>query len=268
MRTMRSLAFSGLCFVLAVGALPRVVDALSIDVTKDATYFAQKNPCPRDTNNDGVEDVCWINGYLNTYAANEYFDIWENGWKAWNDGLAEGTKWTLAHGSLLKGTVSVTTFTTFDDCSSTGGVEIRAKYNPGTGDPTNIVWAQALYDNYDVGPDPGHYSGGGAARYEMDVSGSITSPLYPFQYDDKHFYDKPQTFCIEDETIFFHAIALICTVDTKTRTLTAYEGLSYGWDFTCAPAPVPLPPAVWPALSMLAFFACCAQVRARFLARR
>jgi len=190
----------------------------------------------------GEGDRCRVTAYLNTLAVCEISDIFDKGWNEWNRAQGEDEKWTLAHGQFLRGTLNVTTFQAFNNCPDTGGLTIRASFAPGDGDPTKWYWCQALYDNYDVGVIPPH-EGTEAARYEMDVSTDPLvwpPPLYPYQYwdgykgyNDGHFYDQPQAHCRDDNTVFFHAVALMCNVNYATRTLTAYEGVSYGWDFQC-----------------------------------
>ena len=215
--------------------------ALSINLVDPGADFFDDgiDPCPRG---DKYDD-CWVSSYLDTAKpANEYWEVFDKGWNAWNDSQPAGEKWTLDHGPALEGYLDIIKFDTFNNCSGTGGVEVKAKFYRLGLDPTEWYWAQALHDNYEVGPTaPPHNSPAAAARYEMDVdpAGDFLPPLYPFQYVDGRFYDRPGAYCHHNDTVFFDAVALIVTYDRPARTLTAYEGFSYGWEFPCVHIPDP-----------------------------
>lgn len=240
MRTLQStICLMSLVLVMCL-APARPAHALEIVLTDpDADYFDDgTDPCPRGDENDD----CWVNGYLNTdVAANEYWEVFDSAWTAWNGAQPPGQQWTLVHGPALNGVLEIETFDTYNDCPGKGGVEVDAYFHPQGDDPTDWFWAQGLYDNYDAGPMPPHDSPGAPARFEMDVdpAGDWPPPLYPHQYADGSFYDRPGAGCIHEDTVFFDAVALIVQADFATRTLTAYEGFSYGFDFTCVHIPEP-----------------------------
>ena len=134
---------------------------------------------------------------------------------------------------------------------------MQALFTGDEGDPAKWYWCQALYLNYDFGLHSTEvpHEGTPTARYIMDVKAGAVSPYYPPPlfpaqywddykgYNDGRFYDMSGTFDRDDNTVFFHAVALMCDVNYTNRTLTAYEGVSYGWDFQCVS--VPEPAAVW-----------------------
>jgi hypothetical protein len=213
-------------------------------------------PCLRPPAEPQERDRCRVTAYLDPLGVSEIADIFDQSWKAWDNAQPADEKWTLVHGQFLRGTLNITTFQAFNDCPDRGGLTIQARFAPRDGDPTKWYWCQALYDNYDA-PLPPH-EGSAAARYEMDVmpqrpwtnapsnalfppggSNTWNAPLYPFQYTDSSFYDRPRTWDRDDNTVFFHAVALICGIDYSNRTLTAYEGVSYGFDFRCVSYAVP-----------------------------
>jgi hypothetical protein len=154
---------------------------------------------------------------------------------AWNQGLAANKKWTLVNGGALPGgNLAASTFDAYIN-ATTGGVEIQVDWDYKGADKADFTWAQGLLDNYVIGP-PAKIV---APFYEMDNSGSITTPAYPFQYADRHFYDRPVAPLPNGS---FAAVALLSKIDTTTRTLTAYEGVSYGFVLSAEQAaPVPEP---------------------------
>lgn len=191
-------------------------------------------------------DFCRVKAYLSPYAA-DTTGLFTNAWNTWNN--AQADKWALVPGQFLSGTINVTTFEAFNNCPGTGGVTIRANFIPGSGDPTNWFWCQAVCDNYDLslGILP-HESSLSTWYYKMDVNtdGNALAPLYPHQYwggykgyDDGHFYDSPSRYDVDDNTISWLGVALLCNADYTTRTLTTYGGIYYNWDFTCESVPEP-----------------------------
>lgn len=151
---------------------------------------------------------------------------------AWNKGLAEGKKWTLADGGKLPGgEFKVSTFKALIG-RSIGGVDIRVDWDYKGDDKAAFQWTQGLLDNFLIGPpvsivDPFH---------EMDNLGSTTSPLYPYQYGDRHFSDRPQGPLPNGS---FAARTFLSQVDPAKRVLTLYEGLSYGFVLSAQAVPEP-----------------------------
>ena len=197
-----------------------------------ADYADSKNPDPRATLPGYKASIA---SYLDSKnAANSGAPIFTKAWDAWN--TAQTNKWTLKSGGKLEGEFDVTKFDTWIDGAGKGGVTFRMTFTPKGKDPTKWVWSQGLHDNYDATspPWPGP---GGKERYEMDVKSGATSPAYPFTYPDQRFFDAPGAHTIKDSTVFFHAVVLLVAIDDATRTMTTYEGVSYGWDLTSVPTP-------------------------------
>ena len=165
---------------------------------------------------------------------------------AWNKGLADDKKWTLADGGALPGgEFKISTFKAFTG-RTIGGVHIRVEWDYKGDDKAKFQWTQGLLDNFVIGPpakivDP---------FYEMDNLGSKTSPLYPYQYDDRHFGDKPQGPMPDGS---FAARTFLSQVDAAKRVLTLYEGLSYGFVLSATPVKaVPEPDGIALALGGVA----------------
>ena len=66
--------------------------------------------------------------------------------------------------------------------------------------------------------------------------GIFGGPLYPYQYTDESFYDFPKA---PYDDGFFSGWAMLSKVDYATRTLTTYEGVSYGFDLHVQNIPEP-----------------------------
>ncbi len=197
-----------------------------------ADYSDSKDPDPRATLPGYKASIA---SYLNSKtAADSSTPIFSKAWDAWN--AAQTNKWTLKSGGKLEGEFNVTKFDTWIDSAGKGGVTFRMTFTPKGKDPTAWVWSQGLDDNYDATspPWPGP---AGKQRYEMDVQSGATSPAYPFTYPDQRFFDAPGAYTIKDSTVFFHAVVLLVGIDSTTRTMTTYEGVSYGWDLTSVPSP-------------------------------
>lgn len=165
---------------------------------------------------------------------------------AWNAGLPAASKWTLVSAGLLPGgTLKISVFDAFTE-NTLGGVEIRVLWDYDGITKDQYFWAQGLLDNYTLSP-----LAIVAPFYEMDNAGSATSALYPFQYADKHFYDKPAAPWPNSS---FIARALLARQDSAFRTLTVYEGVAYSFALS-AVAVVPEPASALLALAGLAWLA-------------
>lgn len=151
---------------------------------------------------------------------------------AWNGGLAADKKWTIENGGALPGGELKVSTLQATVGNTIGGMEVRIYWTYDGADKSKFQWSQGLKDNYIIGTggkitDPYH---------EMDNAGSKDSPLYPFQYDDRHFYDGPDGPMPNGS---FAARAFLSQVDTATRKLTLYEGVSYGFTLSATPVPEP-----------------------------
>jgi hypothetical protein len=149
---------------------------------------------------------------------------------AWNATNPLTAKWTLANGGVLPGgMINVTTFRAVATHNN-GGLDIMMTF---TG-PAGFAWTQGLNLNYKpagtIVP----------AFDELDVV-PATAPLYPFQGGfgfgkDTDFKDLPRGFWPDSS---FAASTFLSTVDRRTRTLTIYEGVRYGFKLSATTVPEP-----------------------------
>ncbi len=185
---------------------------------------------------------------LNTQNDGGTSGLFDSAFSAWNTSVGGG--WTLANGGDLTGTLDVTTATAQQFSGVTlGGLTINIDAS-GVTLPTvpagdSLVWAQGLFDNYLLD--------GSVVTpfYEMDVVTGACNvagpnpwcpPAYPFQYADNHFYDQPKTLYLAPGSTqaFFDANAYLSVLDPTAKTLTVYDGVSYGFQNYVSPEP-----AVW-----------------------
>jgi hypothetical protein len=183
---------------------------------------------------------------------------------AFSNTLGQG--WTLNQGNpdMLSGiTMTVTQFST-GSYPLVGGIakgsahDITIKLS-GTNSISStllnqLVWIQGLEINYKPGPAPDGYSTASNYNTLDDATfNSLTSdcnaipagspttvpaepfpmgteycdPVYPFQYQDRTFYDAPAGPWPNGS---FRGIALLATIDTVNHSITTYGGVSYGFD--------------------------------------
>lgn len=199
--------------------------AVTITVT-DATptYTATKPTCKA-----GTYVNCKSKAHLNTTSLAGTDAEFKKSFDKWNDTNAAGSKWTLANGGNLPGGVfNVSTFDAFaiDD---RGGVEIQIDWTYSGTDKGEYKWTQGIYKDYlSDGTKVSPY-------YKMDVIAAGCDntdllkqcpPLYPYQYGDRHFYDKPEG---PWPNSFWEGRAFLSKADFTTRTLTVLEGVNYGF---------------------------------------
>jgi len=208
------------------------VNASTIKITDtNPTYSASVPEC-FGGGGSGMRYVdCKSNAYLNTTVI-KGADAVQNGsefkksFDAFNAKNAANQQWKLANGGELNAIFEVSTFDAFAT-PSVGGVEIKINFDYNGADKADFFWSQGLYLNYTVSP-----SASVAPFYTMDdntfngVNEPNLPPLYPYQYADKHFYDKPTGFWPND---FFNAQTFISKVDYTNRVLTIYDGVSWGY---------------------------------------
>ena len=172
-----------------------------------------------------------------------------NAWCEWN-GTACGNGWTLDNGGGLKGNLNVTVATAqqFNPGDVVlGGLTITINTSGITTLPTvpvgdSLVWSQGLYDNYLNGNVvPPFYemdiAGGACANGTYSTSnnnyngGTWCGPAYPYQYTSNQFYDQPKATYQPPGTTqkFFDANAYLSVMDPTDKTLTVYDGVSYGF---------------------------------------
>lgn len=219
-----------------IALVPLGARAITVTVTDpNPTYVATRADCMGYFDSKPYKD-CKSTASIAAASIGGADAEFKKSFDAWNAGLANDKKWTLVDGGKLPGgELKVTVFDAYVT-NTTGGVEINVvwEYDESkTGIAKDLFkWSQGLRDNYITSP----------AKmvplfYEMDVGGSTTSPLYPFQYADRHFYDRPVAPLTEGT---FIAKALLARVDDTFRTLTTYEGVAYEFQLSGV-VPVPEP---------------------------
>jgi hypothetical protein len=195
---------------------------------------------------------CLTTAYFDTTsldAQNDSFpaSTFQSAWNAW-DASGGGQGWTLDYAGDPGGTFNVTTATAQQFSGVTlGGLTININLSgltlPTPGVNQQIVWAQGLYVNYTPGPGtivPGYYAMDTSTLSSLTCGGSIfCPPAYPYQYNDDHFYDQPKDYYQAPGTTqaFFDADAYIALEDFGTKTLTIYDGISYGFQNYVSPEP-------------------------------
>jgi hypothetical protein len=213
--------------------------ATTINITDGApTYFASVPACS-STNPVKSYVNCTNNSHLDDVTVKGDNAEFKKSFDAWNATNAAGSKWTFADGGMLPGgDFNVTIFQTFAT-AALGGVEISVDWTYAGADKGDYKWAQGLYDNYLL---DGSIV---APFYEMDIMAvgcdntnllKQCPPLYPFQYADRRFYDKPQA---PWPNSFFEANAFLSKADSTARTLTIYEGVNYGFQLDAQAVPEP-----------------------------
>lgn len=180
--------------------------------------------------------------------------LFQSAFTAWN-ASGGGQGWTLNFGGDLAGTfdVVIAQAQQFDSSNNLvntpvfkGGLEIQINVSnltlPTLGAGDRLAWTQGLHDNY---------TGAGATVppfYEMDITTDACNtngtnpwcpPAYPFQYGDNKFYDQPKARYQPPGTTqaFFDANAYLAVINYTGKTLTVYDGVSYGFQNYISPEP-------------------------------
>jgi hypothetical protein len=210
--------------LLFAGSLAVRADPIPIKVTDPWKQYSDSVPecvSPDKTNFDD----CTSTAYLSEKSLTGDDDQFKRDFDAWND--AQTDKWTLKDGKALPGgefDVKVFEAEAYPDM---GGLVIRIYWTYTGADKADFVWSQGYVANFLDTPlqiVPPFRS--------MDVKPGATSPVYPNQYADRHFFDRPLGPWPDS---FFHAEAFLSKVDTTKRELTVYEGVGYGFDLRADP---------------------------------
>ena len=161
---------------------------------------------------------------------------------AWNTVLPrewDPTGWVLSWAAdPLDAVLDITTYEAFnygpDYGSSYAGAEIRIHWTP-TPQQQDLKWIQALHTNLSRHP---------GTQWCLDVYTFTKDkpPLYPYQYDDFRFYDKPERWCVPGEHVFWDAYLYLASVDRVNKSAVVYEGLYWGFaiDYLVIPEPASL----------------------------
>lgn len=230
------LVLSAWSFVLLSGPAKAITINLS---DPNPTYFSTQSPCLPHSE---CGSYAHLSAAAISFTDNLYFD---DAFNAWNAGLQAGDNWTLVDGGAIDATLNVSTFDALSLHGSGnphgfGGLVIRAELVYNGADRDDLVWSQGLFLNYDP---PGINIINGfstmddnalsnlacnpnATKSSLGNLGIWCGPVYPYQYTDERFYDRPMA--PYDKGVF-KADALLTKVDYTNRVLTVFEGLNYGF---------------------------------------
>ncbi|CCI00830.1 hypothetical protein [Microcystis aeruginosa] len=220
------------------------VNAATIKITDPTpTYSASIQEC---FGFDGTKyKGCTSDAYVSTTAIKGADAVkpgsgFRKSFDTWNAGNPAGQMWTLANGGELNAVFEVSTFDAFAE-PYFGGVEIQIDFNYAGADRADFFWSQGVNANFR--PGVGFVS---PPVFDMDVDSTppyantridpsiplpsppptFAPPLYPFQYTDGRFYDRPSG---RWPNSFFNAQLFISKVDYTNRVLTIYDGVSWGF---------------------------------------
>lgn len=217
--------------------------AVTITITDPDKKLVATTPTCKGFFDGASYKDCTSTAYLSTTSLSGNDAEFKKSFDAWNGALAADKKWTIENGGNLPGGELKVSTLRATVGNTIGGMVVQIDWAYTGGDKSKFQWSQGLKDNYILG------AGGKITDpfYEMDNAGSKTSPLYPFQYGDRYFYDAPDGPMPNGS---FAARTFLSQVDTDKRVLTLYEGVSYG--FTLSATPVPEPSSLALALFSLA----------------
>jgi hypothetical protein len=216
--------------------------AIKITVTdKDKKPLATLATCTSPLGDKPFKD-CKSTASLNETSLTGDDGAFKKSFDAWNKGLAADKKWSLSDGGKLPGGEFKVTIFRAKAAKTLGGMDMKIEWDYAGADKSKFQWAQGLLDNYLTGSPPKIVD----PFYEMDNLGSTTSPLYPYQFDDRHFEDGPEG---PWPNTSFLARTFLSQVDAATRKLTIYEGVSYGFELSATPTAVPEPTGLGLALA-------------------
>ncbi|MBU0640027.1 MAG: hypothetical protein KKB50_14265 [Planctomycetes bacterium] len=155
------------------------------------------------------------------------------GGSGWFQGTMGGQYpgYTMNNGGTLNGTLRIQKYDAYND-DNPGGAEFRMYYEKGTGDPDPIQWAQGILTNHRLNGPVGTWASYMDVKVDTDPN-TAEPPLYPYQYPDLHFYDKPARPCPDNGVILWVGEAYVTQTDTGAQTMTIYDGVEWGFIYTC-----------------------------------
>ena len=213
----------------------------TISITDQAVYTVLGNPCP------GAFPGCGSRAFIENEVIGPNDIRFNNAFNAWNLMQPLGQKWTLqAAAADLNVVYRVYDLTSIADVD-VGGLNIGVSLDNFTNNTVfrgDLYWVQGLFLNY----APGVASNVALAPYNaldtftfnmLNIPGPCNNfsdpycdPLYPFQTDQRSFIDQPRGQYLYSS---FRGSALLATINRSDRILTAYSGVSYGWDLFQVP---------------------------------
>jgi hypothetical protein len=225
--------------VLLVIILSRLSLAASLSYDTPPTPNTGLNPC-----GNALGYLCTTAGYFNaetlgTQNPEGISALFVSAFNAWNSTV--GDTWTLNAGGALSGSFDAVVASAYvDGLDQLGGVTIEVTIPgiviPALSGSDQLVWAQGLNENYLLNGSIV------APFYQMDITSLSCSfsalyptlscpPAYPFQLSNSVFFDRPTALYEAPGTTqaFFNANAYLAVENPDTRTLTVYDGISYGF---------------------------------------
>jgi hypothetical protein len=218
-----------------VFALAAATPCVAIPIEFGHTGFAHGTDCHGFVDGKAYPD-CYNNSYVlggDSIGGNTQF--YKNAFNRWN---TDGS-WTMnGDGTLPGGKFLISTFNTFLQTQNThfdtGGVEIQIDWSYAGADKGDFFWTQAILRNFDP-----HGGAMQPENFNLDLKTPCDSthanlsktcpPLYPFQYGDRHFYDRPVGPIPYGHEDF---LAELAKVDWTAKKLTLYGGVAYGFQLS------------------------------------
>lgn len=163
-----------------------------------------------------------------------YSPGFETAWNAVLPNEWDPAGWTLQFSDTpIPANLSISTYRAYDDSLSTGlgGAEIAVDWTP-TADQQSLEWIQAIHTNRPKRSGAEWYLDVMRLRPELP-------PVYPFSYNDYHFYDKPGRYYESGEHIYWDAYLYLASVDRDAMCVTVYEGINWGFTIDCVAVPEP-----------------------------
>ena len=182
-----------------------------------------------------------------------YNNLFVPAFNAWNASLPAGGKWRLVAADLsASATINVSTYRAFveegNNCDEfCGGAEIDITYDWGGGannplpirDPARIfpftaLWTQSINTTDKL---PGSLPGNPYLDNAPNLPNrQYNPPAYPFQYAGSDFFDKPY----READATWLGQAFLMKANYRTRTLTVYDGVGWGFSVQDVPEPATL----------------------------
>jgi hypothetical protein len=182
-----------------------------------------------------------------------YKNLFVPAFNSWNASRPANSKWRLVAADLSNtASINVTTYRAYvnegDNCDEfCGGAEIDISYTWGGGSndplpirdlahilPFNAMWTQSINTTDKLaGSLPGNPYLDNAPNLP---NRQYNPPAYPFQYQGSSFYDKPS----READATWLGQAFLMQANYRTRTLTVFDGVGWGFSIQDVPEPATL----------------------------
>jgi hypothetical protein len=199
-------------------------------------------------------------------ATSDAFGFYQNAFNAWNASNPADQQWTLVRGSDIGASTplffslaahATDTVNRNDPMNLVAGAQVVISANSlrtagALTTPTwleNYSWSQAIRSSYTTSEIAARGQTGPFYGLDYttacDGSGTRCGPLYPYQYTQAMtsvpgvtnglFYDNPQG---PYPAASFEAQSWITSTDEASRTITAYDGIAWGFELSETLAPI------------------------------